>query len=319
MKAEAMPDLVQHQEVSEGQTVTGRHMRFTAAVYGELASTGGRVQLDDMLGWGCARSPGGEIHVAKRAFNSTIAAPGGTVQLASAETCLIIGHEVRLKQAVNCKVIAHRLHLGTAVGCSIAARTITIGSTEPRKFEPTVVTVMMPALDDLGPVLAPLNEELAQLQRGVDLQSSTMATLKADAGLSQFLVIRGKLRAGIVKLTPEQESGYALMLEKYSDAAQALEAAVAEKRALSQSHTALRTRIQALRDERAALLSECQCRITHVHGETLVRHAAFELDESDISLLPENLHTQVLNRNDVGVTVIFSGHHGHLDWRAPLQ
>lgn len=309
-------DIIEHREVPEGRVVQGHHMTFKSSVFGEVISEGGTVHLEDVFGWGHAQSHGGQIKVQKRAFNATLYAAGGRVQIDTAESCLIIGADVKVRQAINCKILAHKLRVAVATGCQIVARDIEISTAKPHKDEPTVITILAPDLPDLQPQIEPLAAEIDQLQAQVAELTRTIDTLKADAALANYLVIRGKLRTGLVTLTDDQAQGYQLMEQKFADPAKALESAVANKRPLAKTLNGLQAQIKSLQDERAALLADCRCRIAHIGGETLVRRSTTQHQDFDISQMPGETIPQIFVRNDPGALMVFSGKQGELAWVA---
>lgn len=310
------PDLVEHREVAEGRVINGHDMTFKASVYGEVISEGGTVHIEDVLGWGAAQSHGGQIKIKKRAFNATIYAAGGAVQIDTAESCLIIGADVKVRQAINCKILAHKLRVAQAVGSQIVARDIDISTARPHKDEPTVVTIVAPELPDLQAQIQPQLDEITRTQPLVDALTAKIDVLKADAALANFLAIRGKLRTGLVTLTDDQTQGYQLMEEKFGPAAKALEAAVAEKRPLAKTLIALQAEVKALRDERAALLADCRCHIAKVDGETIVRRTSIDHEDFDVSQLPGEAIPKIFIRNDASVQMVFSAAQGALTWAA---
>ena len=125
--------IIECNEVSEGQVVHGHDMVFQKEVFGEIFSDGGTVQLENSLGWGSIINPGGVIQSNQRAFNATLQAPGGVVEMRSAENCLIIAREARIQTAVKCQIFAHTLRIATATGCLIAGRNVEIHHAKPYK------------------------------------------------------------------------------------------------------------------------------------------------------------------------------------------
>ena len=99
-------DIIEHQEVAERRVIHGRDMTFHAPVFGEVVSNGGKIRLEDSLGWGTVINPEGHIRAAKRAFNATLQALGGIVEIALAESCIIVGREVIVREAVKCRIFA---------------------------------------------------------------------------------------------------------------------------------------------------------------------------------------------------------------------
>lgn len=312
----AFPDMTEHHEVAEGRTVQGHDMTFHAPVYGEVVSDGGRIHLENCLGWGKAVNPGGYIKVKQRTFNATLQAPGGVVEIASAESCLIIGREVRVREAVKCQIFAHTLHIGTATGCMVAARNIDIRRAKPHKLEPNLITLVVPELVDVSELLEPLHAEMALTKSGVDGLTARIDAFKADAALAQYLAIRVKVRAGMAKLTSDQTQGYVQMEERWEETAKALELAVAERRPLAKALAATAAQVQLIRDAQDARLADCRCKIAHVDGETIVRQLLEAHDDPDLSLIPLPMIPKILFRNDASVKVICAVHEGKVDWTA---
>ena len=307
-------EIIEYNEVPEGRVIDGHDMTFHAPVFGELVSDGGTIRLQNSFGWGSAINPAGHIRVRKRAFNATLQAQGGSVELASAESCLIIGREVTVQEAVNCQIFAHTLNLGTAVGCMIAGRNIAIRQAKPYKHEPNMITMVVPDMPDLGPLLEPLDAEIAEMGARVVGLNTRIDAFKADSALAQYLSIRAKVRTGILALTDEQSKGYVQMAERLNDAAQALEMAVAERREITKALTAATAQVQSLRDAQTARMADCRCQIAHVQGETIVRQLLEMHDDPDLSLIPLPMIPKILFRNDASLKFLGAIHAGKVDW-----
>lgn len=298
----------------EGRIVQGHNLSFHGPVYGQAVSDGGTICFKDAFGWGKAVNPGGHIKALRRSFNATLQAPGGVVEVAAAESCLIIGREVTVREAVNCQIFAHTLHLGTASGCMIAGRSLDIRNAKPYKAEPNTITVVVPELPDLGDVLEPLQAEIARLESVVQDLEGRIAAFKADAALSQYLAIRAKVRTGLTVLTPEQAQGYQQMEQRLGDAATALESAVAERRAATKALAAVRGEVKRLHDQQVARMADCHCAIHAVTGETIVRQLLEAHDDPDLSLIPLPMIPKILFRNDASVRFLFAAHDGKVHW-----
>ena len=311
-----LPDLIEHHEVPEGRVIHGHDMTFHAPVFGEVVSDGGTIRFENSLGWGTAINPAGKIKALQRVFHATLQAPGGTIEIASAESCLIVGRNVTVREAVKCQIFAHTLHLGTASGCMIAARNVDIRHTRPHKHEPNTITMVVPELPDLGDQLQPLHADILEMQVRVDALTARIDAFKADPALAQYLAIRGKVRSGMLKLTDDQTQGYRQMEERLGDTASALEAVVAERRPLSKALAALTAQAQAMAAEQAARILDCRCKIARVDGETIVRQLLEPHDDPDLSLIPLPMIPKILFRNDASVKMLCAVHEGTLDWTA---
>ncbi len=309
-------EIIEHLEVSEGRVIQGHDMTLHAPVFGELVSSGGKVCLESTLGWGKVLNPAGHIQGRKRAFNATLQAPGGVVHLDTAESCLIIGREVRVREAIKCQIFAHTLHIETASGCLIAGRNLHISHAKDYKHEPNLITLVVPEMPDLNELLAPQQAEMAELTPRVHALSARIDAFKADAALAQYLSIRAKLRAGMLELNAEQATGYAEMAERLEDQARALEATVAERRPLAKALATATAQVQAMRQEQAARLADCRCKIDTVGGETIVRQLLEAHDDPDLSLIPLPMIPKILFRNDASLKFLYAVHEGTVDWTA---
>jgi hypothetical protein len=307
-------EITLHEEVPEGRVIQGHDMTFHAPVYGELVSSGGKVGFENTLGWGSVVNPMGRVHGKKRVFHATLQAPGGVIELASAESCLIIGREVTLREAVKCQIFAHTLHIGTAAGCLIAGRNVHIRHAKDHKSESNVITMVVPDMPDLNAVLAPQNAEIADLSARVAALTQQIDALKADPALTQYLSIRAKVRVGMLELSGDKAQGYQQMSERLEGTAKALESAVAARRPLAEALESVTRQVQEMRQEQAARLADCRCKIESVGGETIVRQLLEAHDDPDLSLIPLPMIPKILFRNDASLKFLYAVHQGKVDW-----
>ena len=310
----SISEIIEHDEVPEGRVIQGHDMTFHGAVYGELVSSGGNVGFENTLGWGKVINPMGRVHSRKRAFHATVQAPGGVIDLATAESCLIIGREVTVREAIKCQIFAHTLHIGTAAGCMIAGRNVHIRHARDHKSEPNMITMVVPDMPDLTEVLAPLNAEIAELSPRVDALTARINAFKADAVLTQYLAIRAKVRVGMLELSGDKAEGYKQMSERLEDTAKALESAVAERRPLAEALATATRQVNDMRQEQAARLGDCRCKIDTVGGETIVRQLLEAHDDPDLSLIPLPMIPKILFRNDASLKFLYAVHQGKVDW-----
>jgi hypothetical protein len=307
--------VVEKHEVPEGRVIQGHDMTFHAPVFGALVSDGGVICLENSFGWGSVSNPAGRIKSRNRSFSATLQAPGGVIELETAESCLIIGREVILQEAVKCQIFAHTLRIGKAAGCMIAGRDVEIRQARPHKHEPNVITMVVPAMTALDELLLPLNAEIAEMKIRIDELTGRIDSLRADPSLAQYLSIRAKVRAGMIKLTDDQSKGFMEMAERLDDSAKALELAVSERNPIGKALTAATANVQTLRDEQTARLVDCRCHIARVDGETIVRQLLEEHDDPDLSLIPLPMIPKILFRNDASLKFLCAVHEGRIDWR----
>lgn len=310
------PDRIEHHEVPEGRVIHGHNMSFLAPVYGELVSNGGKIHLQDLFGWGSANDPFGSIRSAKRAFNATLMAPGGDIEVVSAESCLIVGRRVRVESAVNCQIFADSLDMGAACGCIIASRNIQIQRSDALKLEPTTITMVVPDLPDIESELAPLRANIADLRQITGTLKDRIDAYKANPALSQYLSIRAKVKSGVSKLTDEQAQGFSVMEQHLEPTARELELAVSERRPQEKALSALVEELQSRLDAQTTILSDCYCKVMDVAGETILRMLVESYDSADLSLISQPKIPRILFRNDASVKFLQAARSGHIDWRA---
>lgn len=303
-----------HHELPQGRVVHGHDMTFHAPVYGEIISDGGRVYFEDSIGWGTVVNPAGHIHAKHRAFSATLQAQGGIVEVTTAESCLIIGHTVTVQNAIKCQIFAHKLRIGTAAGCMIAGRDVEISHSSPYKLEPNMITMVVPEAPNLEEVLRQRNADVCEMKLQIDDLDAGISTYRKNPLLAQFLSIRSKVRAGITVLTEEQSIGYFQMEERFADDVKALEQAVSERRVIAHAMSELAAQIQSMREEHAARLGDCHCKIANVNGETIVRQLLEVHDDPDLSLISLPMIPKILFRNDATLKFLYAAHEGTISW-----
>jgi signal transduction histidine kinase len=315
----AISEIIEHLEVPERRVIHGHDMTFHAPVFGKLVSDGGVIRLENSFGWGSAINPFGHIKARRRSFNATLQAPGGVVELASAESCLIIGRHVTLLEAVKCQIFAHTLRIGKANGCMIAGRDIEIHQAMTHKQEPNVITMVVPELPDIDAMLLPLITEIEEMQVRVDELSSRINAFKADSALAHYLSIRSKVRAGMLQLTDDQSKGFLEMADRLDESAKVLESAVSERSLIVKKLAAAKIHTQALRDSQNARVADCRCNIANVEGETIVRQLLEAHDDPDLSLIPLPMIPKILFRNDASLKFLYAVHEGRVEWHAVAE
>jgi hypothetical protein len=285
-------------------------------MFGTVYSDGGVVRLKSSCGWGSVDNPAGHIQASKRAFNASFQAPGGIVELASAESCLIIGRDVTINEAVKCQIFAHTLRIGKASGCMIAGRDIEIQQAMAYRQEPNVITMVVPEVPDIDAMLAPFNAEMVDLKLRLDELTLRIDHLKADPTLAQYLSIRAKVRSGMIKLTTDQSKGYLEMAERLDESAKALEITVTERTPIAKALAARAKHVQDIRDAQHERLAQCKCNVARVQGETIVRQLLEAHDGADLSLIPLPMIPKILFRNDASLKFLYAVQNGSVAWRA---
>ncbi len=309
-------EIVEYHEVTEGRVIHGHDMTFHAPMFGTAHSDGGCISLESSCGWGSVVNPGGHIKGSKRVFNATLQAPGGNIEITSAESCLIIGREVTLTEAVKCQIFAHTLRIGKASGCMIAGRDIEIRQVMSHRQEPNVITMVVPEVPDLNEMLVPINAEMADMKSRLDELTQRIDHFRADSTLAKYLSIRAKVRSGMLKLTDDQSKGYLEMAERLEESAKAVEIAVAERTPIARALAVATRHVQDIREAQHERLAQCRCNVAHVQGETIIRQLLEAHDGADLSLIPLPMIPKILFRNDASLKFLYAVHDGSVAWTA---
>ena len=74
--------------------------------------------------------------------------------------------------------------------------------------------------------------------------------------------------------------------------------------------------VQTLREEQAARLAACFCKIKRVEGETIVRKLLETHDDDDLSMIDLPKIPKILFRNDASLHFLCAVHEGTVDWCA---
>lgn len=310
-------EFVEHGEVQEGRRVDGRHMCFTAAVYGELVSDGGNLTLNDNLVGGSASSPGGRITIKRRASSARIEAPGGAIEVGYAENCQIVGQTVHIGEAINCDIVADVLTLGSVTGCAIAAQSVTIERTDSRKSVPTMVSVLVPDPQVLARQTQALQALIAQAQSLVDAKALEVKRASADPQVARVFAIKAMVQVGKVTLTEAQDLSFRQMQARFASALRLLEKLDHEKTALNQALQEQGQTLESLQSMHAMLSSGCRLTIHQVVGATLVQQMLTPNGKADFGeARGMDLHN-VLRTHAPSRLRLFSGESGHVEWTAP--
>ena len=212
----AVDEYVEHGEVQEGRIVEGKHMTFRSDVFGSIMSKGGIIRFESNLSGGSAQSIGGDIVVKGRAFNARIEAWDGEITAAFAENCTIMGRSVSIERAVNCEIVAEELRLGMAEGCAIAGKKIRVTSSDVRKHQETVITVLLPDISALDQQIAQAKTNLVQVDNALQAKSREMAAAQSDPGFVKYLAIAAKIRDGSIKLSDEQQFEWQKIVRQFA-------------------------------------------------------------------------------------------------------
>ncbi len=300
-------EYVEHGEVQEGRIVEGKHMTFCADVFGSVISKGGTIQLERNLSGGHAQSIGGDIIIKGRAINAKIEAWDSEVTAAFAESCTIIGKSVSIERAVNCEIIAGELHLGIAEGCAIAGRKIRINTSNVRKHQETIITVLLPDFSDLDQQITQAKTNLAQVDNAIQAKAREITAAQSDAAFVRYQAIAAKIRDGSIKLTEAQQFEWQKIVRQFAPIMKGSDE-------LNNKQQALKNEIERLSQLRANCGGDECCEIKEVLGDTVVRKLSSSLGILAYRDLPGHELKEKLQHPGAPQERIFSKAHGSLEW-----
>ena len=255
----------EHGEVQEGRIVEGKHMTFLSDVFGSIVSQGGNIELAKNISGGRAQSVGGDITVKGKAISSTLEAWDGKISTGYAEGCLIMGKSVVIERAVNCEIVAEELQIGIAEGCAIAGKALQIASSNARKNRETIVSVLLPDIAGYDRNIAEAKNNLAQNEKIIQAKHQEIAATQTDPGFAKYLGLSEKIRAGVIKFSPEQQAGWQKIVNQFSPLLKGTEGLIQKSKALNDTINRL-TQMRTTCGEGGEY-----CKIEQVLGDTIVR------------------------------------------------
>lgn len=307
-------DYEEHGEVEELRTVEGKNMTFCADVYGSLVSRGGVMTLKENFSKGRASNPQGKIIVEGRASSVVIDAPGGDIQIRTAEGCTITGKNVSVESAVRCHIVADSLTLGTAEGCAVAAKAIKIGRVDARKDVEAVVSVLVPDLATHEAKIAALRKQITDSQTSQRRALQEIQALQAQADFAHFLALQTKIAQGEIKLSPGQQDGFKKAAARFHSQLQQLRQLTEHtKPALAAFHHA-EQQLADLQTQQAAWAQNLHCEIEAIMGETVVRTLSVSFEATPFShATPQELAATLRKLGDPHER-LFTGRSGAFSW-----
>ena len=313
-------EFISHGEVQEGRVVKGKHMRFTAAVYGNLVSEGGRIVLEDNLSGGTVTVAGdGSISILQRAFNARIEAPLGQVDLLYAESSVIIGNSVFIAHAVNCVILANTLQITSAQACTLMGKSIAIEKSDARKDVPTKVAVQKPDLKASIQKIESVSAELLLAQKSLVQKSEQLSAIKNDRKFSQYLALRETLQNAKQPVAAELEDQFHKMHRSQAFTLTTIERAVKEMQKLRSTMSELSAQIQMLQQQQQGEIDQYYCRIVEVADETTVYCVDVALNLNAHADKRLNALKLWVEAAAAQATCVFSDSKGSLDWHYTLE
>lgn len=301
----AVDEYIEHGEVQEGRVVEGRHLKFLANVFGHVKASGD-IDFARNLSGGSGLSAGGNISIKGRAINAVLEAWDGEIKTEFAEGCTVRGRAVTIKRAVNCVIAAEVVKLDIAEGCLVAGRSIALGSASNFRHQETIVSLLVPDLAATERQIADTNKEIEDTRQAIEARKSAAA--KADPGFARYLAIAEKVKAGAIKFTPEQMTGWQKIVKQYAPEMKSTEA-------LAQKCEQLAETVRRLTEKRASSGSGGEhCKIQNVKGDTIVRKLGSNLGMAYFRDMPLPELKELLKQFGDVEDRIFAGDSGTFDW-----
>ena len=304
----------EHGEVQEKRAVTGLHMNFFADVFGEITSNGGRVVFKQAISGGSANSPGGAISVEGIASCATLLARRGVVEVASAESTLIIGRVVRIKRAIRCDIVADQVEIEYAEGCSIAAKQIKLGESTARKSVPTQVLLMLPDIEPYEKAIAVALAERKAAEAELVVKQERLSSLAMNVDMKTYLSLEPRIRTKSLVMSPAQEANWKALLGRLGPALRDLQKIQADIKTVGEQIAGCAVRIEKLKAESKAASTGVGCQIDQVSGDTSVRGRRMRADAPALDSLPtKELRARMNESLDTDVKIFFD-HAGSVSW-----
>lgn len=303
-------DFTEHGEVQEGRVVEGNNLTFHGTVYGTIVSRHGKILMRGNLSSGRATAIGGDITVRGKAINSRLEAMDGKIHMETAEECTILGKQVSVALAVNCEIIAEHLQVRTAEGCALAGMDIRVESSGPRKFNETVISIVLPDIPALDARIAETREEIDQLQHEIQTKNQRLINTQSNDGFANYLQLREKVGTGAIHFTPEQQEGWEKLVARYAPLLQTTDD-------LSKKLEALQADLSAQETHRSTCGTTEQCQVVSVRGDTVVQKMISGTGISTFPALSSQQIKVLLRRIKETSERIFSGNGGSVQYPAP--
>ena len=307
-------DFEEHGEVQERRQVKGHNMSFLADVFGEVTSDGGVVHLHGALAGGLVRDPGGSVAIDKSASRSVIDAKGGSVEIGSAESCLIMGSKVRVQRAVNCDIVAEEVWINSCEGCAVAGRRMDINEASSRKDIETVVTLLLPDSASWDKDIAAQAKKTEELTKAMTVNRGMATQIAEQPEVKKFLGLQKRIKSGELVLGPDQEVGWRSAQAKFAGVTRQLDKLDADMGVLLKQETELKAQSESIKEEKRQAVDSLSCQLATIKGQTIVRTmrvptAGFPLE----ALSAKELH-HLLRLHGTEHDRLFSAQRGEFSW-----
>jgi hypothetical protein len=263
---------------------------------------------------GTAINAEGAIRVKGVASGAVLQTKRGEVALARAESCIISGTRVVIGEASNCEIMADEVIIKVAEGCAIAARKIEIIHAGPRKQSEMLLYTLVPDVTKFDRKIAELLPKVSQALRDAEQRKAEMDAITGQPEVRNYLNLATRVRKREVILTTEQEPLFHKMATTVGPSLRAVaRISLAIKAAQAQREQA-QEEVNQVEREKSALMNGSRCTVHMLTGDVLARTMSFVPDgPPPYDRPPKELKAKVRGA-DAGMTKIFSGHVGPINW-----
>jgi len=309
-------DYEEHGEVQEKRLIEGHNIVMHADVFGTVSSRGGDILLKCNLVGGSALNQDGNITVAGVASGATLQAKNGTITMARAENCVVVGTKVKIDKATNCDILAEEILIGTAEGCALVGKTIALSSAGPRKQSEMLIFVPVPDLAEFDRKITALQDKVDEVEAAAKKKSQDMETITSQPYVKKYLMVAANLKKGDITLTPEQQAGLQKLTALANPALRMVAKINAEIKQIIEEKQALAEKLELLTEHRKEVESGASCAISTIDGDILVRALKVTTEnEGALYEVPLANLKSTLRGTSMNGEVIFSGRSGTLEWK----
>ena len=306
-------------DVQEQRSVEGGNITIHGDVFGKINSRGGDVVLSRNLMGGAVANIEGGIRVQGVASGAVLQTKKGEVTLARAENCIISGTRVVIGEASNCDIMAEEVIIKLAEGCAIAARKIDIISAGPRKQNEMLLYTLVPDTSKFDKKIAELMPKVTHAQHDANLRKAEIDAITGQTEVRNYLTLATRVRKREITLTPEQEPLFQKMAAAVGPSLKAVaKISLAMKAAQVQQEQA-QEEVDQVQRKKLAVMRGSSCSVQMLTGDTLLRTMLFVPDgPAAHDHPPKEVKTRVRSTT-AGMTTIFSGRVGPINWAPAIE
>lgn len=302
-------------EVQEGRIVEGKSLNFHANVYGRVASTGGRILIEQNLAGGMALNRDGDIEVRGIASNAVLRCARGIIRVQRAENSVLVADRVEIESAFQCTILAEEIVIKMAASCTVGGKRVHLEETRCRGSEENLISMLMPDLKGFEHLQTEEQKYLAECEKMMEQLRHGLANMTNQPELQHYLVVAGKLHRKEIKLTPAQQASWQQMGARMAPALKRIKQARDDVAALETEISTINERLADIQAQKEKASAGIQCTLDRINGETRVRPLVVLLESPPLTRMsPRDLRLHL--RNPVaGERMIFSASSGeHFAW-----